>query len=203
MGPAAKIPGRRRATLQDFLAIPEDQRFHEIIDGALIEKAMPSPKHGTGQAKLAAVLDPFHRKGGGPPERPGGWRFMTEPEILFGEEPLRPDVAGWRRERLPTVPEGALITVLPDWICEILSTSNASNDTVKKQRIYHRYRIPHYWILDPQQGTLEVLRWGPDGYIAVLVAERRERVRPEPFAAIEFLVGVLFGDDEDEPPSEP
>jgi Uma2 family endonuclease len=105
-----------------------------------------------------------------------------------------------RRRRLAprpgsAAPAGFPITLLPDWIGEVLST-NRSNDLVKKKRVYHQCKIPHYWIIDPVEQTLSVHRWGPDGYIEVLAAQRDEVVRAEPFDAVELSVGVLFGDDE-------
>jgi Uma2 family endonuclease len=86
------------------------------------------------------------------------------------------------------------VRVRPDWVCEVLSTKRR-NDLIKKNRVYHRTGVPHYWIIDPIAETLTVLRWGPEGYIQVLLAERGEKVRPEPFEAVELTVGVLFGDD--------
>ena len=192
--PARHLP----ATLDDLLAIPEDRRFHELIDGALVEKETASGKHGQAQTRLGRNLGPYDRRPGGPPDRPGGWWFASEAEIYFdAANTLRPDHAGWRRERLPALPNSVPIRVVPDWICEILST-NRANDLVKKKRVYHRTRVSHYWILDPVAETLLVYRWGPDGYIEVLAAERGDRVRAEPFDAVDLQVGVLFGDDEDE-----
>lgn len=86
--------------------------------------------------------------------------------------------------------------VRPDWVCEVVSPSNASNDLVRKLRVYHRCQIPHYWLVDPGNETLTVLRWTPDGYLTALTAGRTDRVRAEPFAEIELRVGALFGDDE-------
>jgi Uma2 family endonuclease len=114
---------------------------------------------------------------------------------------FRPDVVGWRRERVAQRPAGIPVRVLPDWVCEILS-SNRRNDLVKKKRTYHACKVPHYWILDPAEETLAVHRWGPDGYIEVLAAQRGERVRAEPFEAVELQVGVFFGDDEPDEPDE-
>jgi Uma2 family endonuclease len=127
---------------------------------------------------------------------PGGWRFATEVEVkLEDSQIVRSDVSGWRRERLPELPEEVPITVVPDWVCEILST-NRSNDLVK--RAYHRHRVGHYWLVDPREETLSVLRWSPEGYLEVLNAERSETVRAEPFVEMELRIGVLFGADEDE-----
>ena len=124
--------------------------------------------------------------------------MVTEVEVeLEAHEVYRPDVAGWRRDRLPELPDRAPMTVRPDWVCEILSASNARNDLVKKMRAYQRAELPHYWVVDPQAETLTVYRWTADGFLLVLAAERSERVRAEPFDAIELFVGALFGDDED------
>ncbi len=83
----------------------------------------------------------------------------------------------------------------PDWVCEVVSPSNAKDDTIKKLRLYHRAAILHYWIVDPRDATLTVMRWSPDGYVTLMRAERGETVRPEPFPQIELSIGTLFGDD--------
>ncbi|CAN91254.1 hypothetical protein predicted by Glimmer/Critica [Sorangium cellulosum So ce56] len=192
------LPARKLATIADLLAVPEAQRFHEIIDGELAPKAMPSPKHGGAQASLAGIVfRPYNRRPGG--RWPGGWWFATEVEVQLEEhEVYRPDVAGWRRERLPELPDKTPIVVRPDWVCEVLSVSNTRNDLVKKMRTYHRCKVPHHWIVDPMNEVLTVHRWMDDGYLNVLTAERGERVRAEPFDAITWSVGALFGDDPDE-----
>lgn len=87
------------------------------------------------------------------------------------------------------------VKLRPDWTCEVLSPTNSTNDTVKKLRLYHRMAIPHYWIVNPHDATLTVMRWSDPGYVTVLTAERGETVRAEPFHDIEIAVGTLFGDD--------
>lgn len=184
---------RRPATIADLLAIPEDRRRHEILDGVLVEKEAASGRHGEAQIRLAGWVVPYHRGGG---SVPGGWRFASEAEVaMAASQVVRPDVAGWRRERLPTMPAEVPIRVRPDWICEILST-NRRRDVVTKKRLYHAHEVPHYWLVDPVDETLAVHRWHPDGYVEVLVAERTDTVRAEPFDALELRVGILFGDDE-------
>lgn len=187
---------RRHAGLDDFLAIPEAERFHELIAGEIIPKATPSGEHGTAQAGLVGTVQPrFQRKPGGG-DFPGGWWIATEVEILLETgEIVRPDVIGWRREHCPERPTGNPVKLRPDWICEVISPSNAQNDTINKLRLYHRVAIPHYWLADPRDATLTVLRWSSDGYVTRLRAGRSEVVRAEPFEAIEFAVGTLFGDD--------
>jgi Uma2 family endonuclease len=186
---------RRRGTVDEFLSIPEEQRFHELIGSEIVEKATPSGEHGNAQAGVVgAVLPAYQRRRG--VGGPGGWWIATEVEVrLDSGEIVRPDVLGWRRDRVPERPIGTPVSIRPDWVCEVISPSNANHDTVKKLRIYHQNRVPHYWIADPRDATLTVMRWNEAGYTTVLRAERGETVRPEPFEEIELAVGTLFGDD--------
>jgi Uma2 family endonuclease len=143
---------------------------------------------------VAALRSPFQRKPGG--GGPGGWWIATEVEVLLqSDEVVRPDVLGWRRESCPERPTGTPVRVRPDWICEVISPTRAKDDTVRKLRLYHHVAIGHYWIVDPRDATLTVMRWSREGYVTVLVAERSEVVRAEPFEAVELSVGTLFGED--------
>lgn len=186
---------KKRATLDDLLGIPEESRRHELIEGTIVDKGAATGEHGGAQFSLSMCLAPFGRKPGG--RWPGGWWFATEVDVFFDEaNTLRPDVAGWRRDRVTERPRGVPIFVKPDWVCEILST-NKRHDLIKKKRVYHRHHVNHYWIIDPEQETLLVYRWVEDGYTEVLAAERGEVVHPEPFDAVALQVGVLFGDDDE------
>jgi Uma2 family endonuclease len=189
---------QRCATVADLLAIPEHERFHEIIDGELVQKAMPSIKHGRTQFELSGLLrDPYSRRPGR--GGPGGWIFANEVEVLFHEtQVLRPDVVGWRRERLPKLPDEAPVAVRPDWVCEILSPSNAYNDTLRKLLIYQRAEVPHYWIIDPLEEVLIVYRWTPEGYLLVVATAGTERVRAEPFPEVELSVHSLVAVEDDD-----
>lgn len=192
--PARRLPVP--ATLEDLLALGEE-RFHELIDGELVQKATPTFEHGSAQLRIGRGLGPYDRRPGGPPDRPGGWWFATEVEVYFDEEnTTRPDVVGWRRDKVPERPRGTPVRITPDWICEILS-SNKRNDLIKKKRLYHRHQVGHYWIVDPVEETLLVYRWGPDGYIEVHAVQRGERVRAEPFKALDLPLAVFFGEDEE------
>jgi Uma2 family endonuclease len=198
MAVPTKLPGP--ATEADLLALPEEGRGYELLDGELVEK-QSGFRHGRAHLRVGRCLQPYDRSSGAG-DRPGGWWFLVEQLVRFESgQTLRPDLGGWFRSRLQEPPpnEDTVVQVRPDWICEIISTTNASNDLVKKKRVYHRHQVPHYWIVDPRDETLTVLRWTPERYIEVLAALRGERVRPEPFDAVEFLVGVLFGDDADGP----
>jgi Uma2 family endonuclease len=188
------------ATLADLLALPDEGRGYELIDGDLFEK-QAGFRHGRAQFNLAGLLTPYRRRGGGGPERPGGWWFLTEQLFEFSStQVLRPDVAGWLRERLPEPPEDddAVVKVRPDWVCEIISPRKAGRDRILKKRIYHQHQVPHYWLIDPRDESLTVLQWTARGYLEILTAQRGERVLAEPFLTLDLQVGVLFGDDEDE-----
>lgn len=143
---------------------------------------------------MSAVRPLFQRKSGG--GGPGGWWILTEVELLLsGDEIVRPDVLGWLGASCPERPTGTPVRVRPDWVCEVVSPSNANDDTVKKLRLYHRNEIPHYWVVDPRDATLTVLRFSHAGYVTLLRAERHETIHPEPFEDIGLFVGSLFGDD--------
>lgn len=175
----------------------DERKRHELIEGAILERGAATGLHAGVQTLLVESVSPFNRRPGG--RWPGGWWIATEPDIYFDEEnTLRPDVAGWRRERVPQRPTEMPVMIRPDWVCEILS-SNKRNDLIKKKRVYHRHHVPHYWLIDPVEETLSVLRWTADGYFEILAAERGEVVHPEPFEAMAWKVGVLFGDEEDDP----
>jgi Uma2 family endonuclease len=186
------------ATVDDLLAIPENERFHELIGGELVRKAMPSGPHGRSQARLTMRLGrAYDRRPGG--RFPGGWAFYTETEVLFTEDEVyRPDVAGWRRDRLPEIPKEPPIKVRPDWICEILSPSNQRNDVIWKMRTYQRSGVPHYWLLNPIEESLIVYRWTESGYLLVQSMQGEERARAEPFDAVILSVHGLLEGDEDE-----
>jgi Uma2 family endonuclease len=177
---------KQLATVEDLFAIPEEDRRHELIEGVIELKGAASGRHGAAQHKLSAHVNPFDRR--------GGWWFGTEVDIYFDAlNTFRPDVVGWRRDRVAQQPLDALVHVRPDWVCEILST-NRRNDLVRKKRVYHRHQVPHYWILDPDEATLTVYRWTVDAYLELLIAESGEVVHPEPFEALPLQVAALFGD---------
>ncbi len=194
------VPAKRPASLEDLEAIPEERRFHELLGGTIVEKASPSGEHGSAQSRVVMVVGPRYQRRTGGPGGPGGWWIATEVEVLLeGGDLVRPDVLGWRRETAPTRPSGSPVRLRPDWVCEVISPNNANTDTVKKLRIYHQARVPSYWIVDPRDMTLTVMRWAEPGYLAILRAEHGETVHPEPFSEIALAVGTLFGADADDP----
>ncbi len=117
--------------------------------------------------------------------------------MLSPHQTVRPDVVGWRRERLPQLPDTYPIELRPDWVCEIgLDGDARRRDGLQKRRIYAEYGVPYYWLVDLETERLTVLGLVGGVCREVLVAGRSERVRAQPFDAFELQVGILFGDDE-------
>ena len=176
------------ATYDDLLALP-DHVIGEIIDGELVVSPRPAARHATAASSLGADLHTsFGRRGGG---GPGGWVILDEPELHVVCQVMVPDLAGWRRERMPEVPDVPFFELAPDWVCEVLSPSTAARDRTRKLHHYGRAGVGHVWLLDPTPQTLEVLRRDGDAWRLVLAVAGDARVRAEPFDAIELaLEGV-------------
>jgi Uma2 family endonuclease len=192
-----QTPNVQIATLADLLMIPEAERFHEILDGELLPKALPGGEHGVSQVRLGRAVGSYDRRRSDP-RRPGGWWFATEPTIRLSlHEIVQPDLAGWRRECMPSQPSGYPITTRPDWVCEIQCDGDARRrDGLQKRRIYADHGIPHYWLLDTERQTLTVLELTERGYVEVLCAGKQESVCIAPFELEPVSVGFLLGEDE-------
>jgi len=189
IAPVPRIPPfDRPATFDDLAAVP-DISVAELVGGELHATPRPRPSHAEAGSALGGRLVPAFREGRG---GPGGWRILYEPELHFGRDVLVPDWAGWRRERMPHLPETAYFALAPDWVCEILSPSTALLDRVKKLTIYAREGVAHAWLLDPDARTLEVLRLERGRWSIVATHGGNEVVRAEPFAEIELPLGALW-----------
>ena len=154
-------PKRRLATIAD-LPVESETRAREIVAGVIVEKASPTFEHGEAQGAAAAHARRFHGAGGGSGGGgPSGWWIAVEVDVeLEPHELYRPDVVGWRRDRVRERPEGWPVRVCPDWVCEILSPSTAARDLGPKLRTYHRHGVGHVWIVDPEHRMLSVYRHG-------------------------------------------
>ncbi len=193
----ATVTRPQPATIDDLLALDPDARV-ELIRGTLVDKPQASSGHSAAQTSTPArLITPFQRRPGGP--QPGGWWFFGELLIQLGREAFRPDVCGYRRERMPERPQVPIVKLVPDWICEILSPSHETRDRVEKLQAYFRAGVPHYWLMNAEERILEVYRRTDLAYALVLTAHRGDRVRAEPFDAVELAVDELFGDDPEEP----
>ncbi|HEX2574570.1 MAG TPA: Uma2 family endonuclease [Polyangia bacterium] len=180
---------KRRATYADIEALPEGVNG-EILNGELIVSPRPAPLHAQASSKLMGSLGgPFDDGNGGP----GGWRILFEPELHLHGDVVIPDLAGWRRERMPRLPKKACFELPPDWVCEVLSPSTAAVDRAEKMSIYGREGVAHLWFVDPVLQTLEVFRRLEKGTWEVVANHRGAvQVRAEPFDALELDLTRLW-----------
>lgn len=180
----------KRATYEDVLHAPS-HLVAEVVDGRLETHPRPGTKHAAAASALGEELGPPFKRGRG---GPGGWMILDEPELHLGHEPdiVVPDLAGWRRERMPELPDSAYLTLAPDWLCEVLSPSTAAFDRVQKLRVYSREEVTHVWFLDPDIRTLEVLRLDGQTYRIIATETGDTDVRAEPFEAIDLDLRAVW-----------
>jgi len=181
----------RPATRADLEALPAGEKG-EIIDGDLYVQPRPRAPHACAEAAIVNdIYAPYALGRGGP----GGWWILPEPGIEVGGSPeVSPDVAGWRRERLPALPHDAGIDVVPDWICEILSPSTRGYDFMKKRPFYARVGVSWLWYVDLEVRTVTVSRLVDGAWSEVAVHGEDERVRLPPFADVEISLGSWWAE---------
>jgi Uma2 family endonuclease len=186
----------RRATYQDIVDLPEGV-VGEIISGVLHTQPRPRFSHAKASSKLGAKLDnEFDPDDGGP----GGWIFLDEPELHFGEDVLVPDIAGWRVERGPDLANDAWTSIAPDWLCEVLSPSTEQKDRVLKMEVYAREGVAHVWLVDPDARTLEAYELRNTEWVRIAALRENDEVAAAPFDAAPFRLGALWvpkGGDKD------
>lgn len=180
---------QRPATYEDLRALPETL-VGELVEGELLASPRPSTAHSNVAGGLTDELrGPFQRGSGGP----GGWWLLYEPELHLGADVLVPDLAGWRRSRMPELPDAPFLELAPDWVCEILSPSTAGFDRVRKMPIYLREGVGFVWLIDPVARTVEAFRRSPDAqWVLVGNFAGDQTARIEPFEAIEFDLSALW-----------
>jgi len=185
MGDAAK----RKSTYADLLQVPPTQ-IAQILNGVLYAHPRPAAPHARASSRLGTKLgDPFDFGNGGP----GGWVILDEPELHLGGDVIVPDLAGWRRERMPKLPmEAAAFELAPDWVCEVLSPSTAAIDRTEKMPIYAREKVTHLWLVDPLARTLEVFQLENARWTVMGIWRDDAKVRATPFDAIELQLDALW-----------
>ncbi len=184
-------PAPRLAVYGDLLSYGEDVRA-EILSGHIIASPAPLPRHSKTQGAIRRFVggpfDDDDGRGG-----PGGWWIFVEVDVrLTPHDVVRPDLVGYRRERLPRPGSVRPIDVVPDWICEIASPSTAALDRVGKRALYARHGVPHYWIVDPEARTLEALELSGDRWLEVGAYDETAIASIPPFAELTLEIGRLF-----------
>lgn len=181
-------PPRREATYEDLEKLPPNV-VGELMGGELYASPRPAFRHSRAASQLMFdLVGPFDRARGGP----GGWLFLMEPELHLGRDVLVPDLAGWRRERMPELPDVVGCTLVPDWACEVLSPSTERLDRTRKMAVYAREGLRHLWLVDPVPRTLETYRLEGSRWVLLGAYGGEESVRAEPFEALALELGVLW-----------
>ena len=185
-----KIP--RPVSYQDVIDAPDDQ-VAEIVNGVFYLQAKPAPAHAEVTGALGEILRPAFQRGRG---GPGGWWIVPEPELQFADRDYRtlvPDLAGWRRERLPVLPQRwSDLNAAPDWACEILSPSTGRLDRVEKMPIYAEEGVAHLWLVDPAEKTLEAYKLTDKGWLLGGAYGDDGEVAIAPFDAVPFPLSDLW-----------
>jgi Uma2 family endonuclease len=189
MTQTTKLPQLRPATEADWAAVPAPYTAH-LIDGELHAMGRPRARHAVAMSGLISTLTgPFQRGLGGP----GGWLLLPEVDVRVRRDIVAPDLAGWRRERMPDVPDETPILLAPDWVCEVLSPGTETFDRGVKATWYASVGVGWLWFVDPEAKTLEIYRndagaWRPAGTWQG-VAE----VTTPPFDALPWSLTSLWG----------
>ena len=186
------LPAPNRVPLYEQLCELPENLTGEIINGQLHAQPRPSARHGLAERALNVDLGgpyDFGRNG------PGGWWIIPEPEVHFvrDSEVAVPDLAGWRRERMPRVPDDQRFEVVPDWVCEILSPTSARRDRIVKLPFYARHGVAYAWLVDPEAHTLEAFALRQGHWLLIASLQDDAAVRVAPFDAVAFSLADLWG----------
>jgi Uma2 family endonuclease len=148
-----------KLTYQDLLAMPEDGLRHELIDGVHYVSAAPRPRHQLVLARLLGRIENYLR------ERPVGVLLPGPADVVFTDhDVVEPDLLFVSRARREILTELNISGGAPELMVEILSPSTRRRDLVLKHRLYERWGVDQYWIVDPQRKTVQAFRRASDRY---------------------------------------
>jgi Uma2 family endonuclease len=146
---------RVRFTTSDLALVPDDGNRYEIIDGDLHVSTQPHWRHQYTSVRFVRALDPI----GDVPQR---GITIVAPGLIFAEDQaVTPDIVWISRERLGrVVDEDGKLHGAPDLVVEILSPgrANEERDRELKLKLYSRYGVREYWIVDWREPTVQVFR---------------------------------------------
>ena len=179
--------GTSQPELEELLALPDDM-VGEIMDGELVVTPRPSPLAHATKLALSAELSKASAEAAGR----HGWWIYDEAKLRLGANVLVPDLAGWRRQRMPKRSDKKYVELAPDWACEVLSPATAVIDRTRKVRIYASHGLCWLWVVDPPHRTVEVLWLEGDEWVVVGAFGGDEKVHIAPFDSVEIQLGSLW-----------
>jgi Uma2 family endonuclease len=168
MGSVARLP--RKWTYSDLERLPEDGPRYELYDGELWEMPSPTIRHQVCADRCLVLLNDYA-------ERTGGLAVSSPMDVVFSKyNVVQPDVVFFSARRKGLVQLDDRIRDAPDLVVETLSPGTQANDRGRKLRMFVRYGVPEYWILDPRERTFEVLSLRGDDYVVAQTARCGETV---------------------------
>ena len=166
-------------TYDDLLAFPDDGKRREIIDGELYVSPSPKPAHQIVVGNLHFLIRGYLVA------HPLGQLFLSPLDVVFSKfDVVDPDLLFISNARRHVVTESN-VAGSPDLAIEVLSRSSRRTDEVKKRKLYERFEVVEYWIVDPDLKTVKVYRRANAG-------ERRERIGEYHVEAADAVTSPIF-----------
>jgi Uma2 family endonuclease len=154
---AEAVVEKKRYTYEDYLKTPEDERY-ELIEGELLMTPSPAPRHQRISRKIEFILEKFVT------ENNLGEVFYAPMDVYLDDESVvQPDILFISRDRLNIIGEKN-IQGAPDLVIEIISESSAYRDMVRKKKLYAKYGVKEYWIVIPEEGSIEIYALADNKY---------------------------------------
>jgi len=180
--------GSKRLSYEDFVALPEDDKRYELIDGDLQVTPAPATRHQLVVMNLCWVISSWIRGDGSGIVLPApvdvvlSANDVVEPDVVYLSEANR-DRLGEKNVSGP-----------PDLAVEVLSEHHRRHDEIVKRHLYERFRVPEYWIVDPELETVKVHRLGDAGYAhpVVLSSENGDTLASPTLPGLETALADLF-----------
>jgi Uma2 family endonuclease len=179
---------KKNAVYADLFDLP-DNVTGEILAGQLEVHPRPAPRHALAASAVGALLfSRFASRSDSDAE----WWILYEPECHLGDDIVVPDIAGWRKSTMATLPETAWFDVCPDWVCEVISPATAKRDRGIKRDIYAREGVGHFWIVDPIEKLVEVFELQSLHWVLVQTAMDDQVIGLRPFESMPFELSALW-----------
>jgi Uma2 family endonuclease len=174
-----------RFSYHDYLQLPEDKRY-EILDGELYVVPAPDIRHQRIALRLQLAL--FQHVG----KNDLGELLAAPCDVLLSDENVvQPDILFVAKERLGIIGR-ANIHGAPDLVVEILSPGTRDKDLEIKRKIYARFGVQEYWIVDPDAATVEVQVWSDSGYIAAGMYGNSDRLSSPLLPELSLPLSEIF-----------
>lgn len=179
---------KRPATYAHFEALPE-HLVGEIIDGALVTRRPGRPANAMARSGLMFAMQSFRQSR---KNADAEWHILHLPELHLAGSVVVPELAAWRVERLPSLPDDHL-HLAPDWVCELTADDPSVNSGLEaKLALYRSLDVRYLWIVDPTKRSLRTFDGRSSVWLLSKEAMFTDEVRAPPFDAISFSLADLW-----------